>query len=48
MLLVEHHADFVFRISHQVTVLAIGQVLAAGTPAEIRAHREVVHAYLGA
>jgi branched-chain amino acid transport system permease protein len=48
VLLVEHHADFVFRISDQVTVLATGRVLAAGTPAEIRAHREVVHAYLGA
>ncbi len=48
VLLVEHHADFVFGICDTVTVLATGQVLAAGTPAEIRAHREVVHAYLGA
>jgi ABC-type branched-subunit amino acid transport system ATPase component/ABC-type branched-subunit amino acid transport system permease subunit len=48
VLLVEHHADFVFRICDTVTVLATGKVLAAGTPAEIRAHREVVNAYLGA
>ena len=27
---------------------ALGKILAAGTPAEIRSHREVVSAYLGA
>jgi branched-chain amino acid transport system permease protein len=48
VLLVEHHADLIFDISDRVTVLNLGKVLAAGTPAEIRAHREVVVAYLGA
>ena len=47
MLLVEHHADLIFEICHQVTVLNLGRELAAGTPAEIRAHPEVVSAYLG-
>jgi branched-chain amino acid transport system permease protein len=47
ILLVEHHADLIFEICHQVTVLNLGRVLAAGTPAEIRAHKEVVSAYLG-
>jgi ABC-type branched-subunit amino acid transport system ATPase component/ABC-type branched-subunit amino acid transport system permease subunit len=47
VLLVEHHADLIFEICHQVTVLNLGRVLAAGTPAEIRAHKEVVSAYLG-
>jgi branched-chain amino acid transport system permease protein len=47
VLLVEHHADLIFDICHNVTVLNLGRVLATGTPAEIRAHREVVHAYLG-
>src|SRR6202451_4425652 len=47
VLLVEHHADLIFDICEQVTVLNLGRVLAAGTPAEIRAHKEVVSAYLG-
>jgi branched-chain amino acid transport system permease protein len=47
VLLVEHHADLIFDICHHVTVLNLGRMLAAGTPAEIRSHREVVNAYLG-
>ena len=47
VLLVEHHADLIFDICHHVTVLNLGKNLAAGTPAEIRSHREVVNAYLG-
>jgi branched-chain amino acid transport system permease protein len=47
VLLVEHHADLIFDICHHVTVLNLGRMLAAGTPGEIRSHREVVNAYLG-
>jgi ABC-type branched-subunit amino acid transport system ATPase component/ABC-type branched-subunit amino acid transport system permease subunit len=47
VLVVEHHPDLIFDICHQVTVLNLGKKLAAGTPAEIRSHREVVNAYLG-
>jgi branched-chain amino acid transport system permease protein len=47
VLVVEHHPDFIFDVCHHVTVLNLGKVLAAGTPADIRAHREVVNAYLG-
>jgi branched-chain amino acid transport system permease protein len=47
LLLVEHHADLIFDICDQVTVLNLGRTLAAGTPAEIRVHKEVVSAYLG-
>jgi ABC-type branched-subunit amino acid transport system ATPase component/ABC-type branched-subunit amino acid transport system permease subunit len=47
VLVVEHHPDFIFDVCHHVTVLNLGKVLAAGTPAEIRSHREVVNAYLG-
>jgi branched-chain amino acid transport system permease protein len=48
VLLVEHHADLIFEICDQVTVLNLGRTLAAGTPEEIRVHKEVVSAYLGA
>jgi ABC-type branched-subunit amino acid transport system ATPase component/ABC-type branched-subunit amino acid transport system permease subunit len=47
ILLVEHHADLIFDICDHVTVLNLGKELAAGTPADIRAHKEVVSAYLG-
>jgi branched-chain amino acid transport system ATP-binding protein/branched-chain amino acid transport system permease protein len=47
VLVVEHHADLIFDICDRVTVLNLGQVLATGTPAEIRVHKEVVSAYLG-
>ena len=47
MLLVEHHADLIFEICDRITVLNLGKVLAAGTPDEIRTHKEVVSAYLG-
>ncbi|MDB5413286.1 MAG: hypothetical protein JWR10_1621, partial [Rubritepida sp.] len=48
VLLVEHHADLIFDICDHVTVLNLGRVLANGTPSEIRVHKEVVSAYLGA
>ena len=47
VLLVEHHVDLIFDICDRITVLNLGRELAAGTPSEIRAHREVVSAYLG-
>jgi branched-chain amino acid transport system ATP-binding protein len=47
VLLVEHDMDVVFAICHRITVLHLGQVLAEGTPDEIRAVPEVVTAYLG-
>jgi ABC-type branched-subunit amino acid transport system ATPase component len=48
VLLVEHHADLIFDICDHITVLNLGKELAGGTPASIRAHKEVVSAYLGA
>ena len=48
VLLVEHHSDLIFAICDEITVLNLGRILAAGTAAEIRTHKEVVSAYLGA
>ncbi|MGH7335464.1 MAG: ABC transporter ATP-binding protein [Candidatus Rokuibacteriota bacterium] len=48
VVLVEHKMKLVMNISDRVTVLHQGQVLAEGTPHEIRANELVQQTYLGA
>jgi branched-chain amino acid transport system ATP-binding protein len=48
VLLIEHNMEVVMDIATRTTVLNFGQVLAAGTPQEIRANPIVQEAYLGA
>lgn len=47
ILLIEHDMKFVMGICEKITVLNFGQVLATGTPDEIRNNPEVIAAYLG-
>ncbi|ABE44902.1 ABC transporter ATP-binding protein [Polaromonas sp. JS666] len=47
ILLVEHDMDAVFALADQLTVMVNGQVIASGTPAQIRADAGVQAAYLG-
>ncbi len=47
ILLIEHNMNVVMETAESITVLDAGRVLAEGTPAEIRANREVQAAYLG-
>jgi neutral amino acid transport system ATP-binding protein len=47
-LFVEHDLDVVMEASDRVIVMNEGQVIASGTPAEVRSDKRVVDAYLGA
>ncbi|HXV25065.1 MAG TPA: ABC transporter ATP-binding protein [Alphaproteobacteria bacterium] len=47
ILLVEHDMQAVMGLCDRITVLNFGELLAEGSPREIRAHPEVVQAYLG-
>jgi len=48
VMLVEHDMNLIMDISDRILVLHYGQVLASGTPAEIKENGVVIEAYLGA
>ncbi len=47
ILLIEHNMDVVMEIADKITVLNFGEILAEGTPKEIRNNSDVQAAYLG-
>jgi len=47
ILIIEHDMELVFRFARRITVLAQGEVLMEGTPAEVAADRRVHDVYLG-
>jgi branched-chain amino acid transport system ATP-binding protein len=47
LVIVEHDMEVVFNLADRITVLNYGQVLATGSPGEIRGSEEVKKAYLG-
>jgi branched-chain amino acid transport system ATP-binding protein len=46
-IVIEHNMEFVQRLCHRIMVMVEGRVMAIGTPAEIRANKQVLDAYLG-
>lgn len=46
-IVIEHNMDFVMDLCHRILVMVEGKVMAIGTPAEIRANKQVLDAYLG-
>ncbi|SFM41907.1 ABC transporter ATP-binding protein [Variovorax sp. OV329] len=47
LLIVEHDMDVVFALADRISVLVYGEVIATGTPEQIRRHQGVREAYLG-
>jgi len=48
LIMVEHDMSVVFDLADRISVLVYGELVASGTPAEIRANAAVQAAYLGA
>ncbi|MDE2363688.1 MAG: branched-chain amino acid ABC transporter ATP-binding protein/permease [Hyphomicrobiales bacterium] len=47
IVLIEHDMDAVFAVADTLTVLALGRLIAHGSPDEVRRNGEVISAYLG-
>jgi len=47
MVIIEHDMDVIFSLADRITVLHLGEILAVGTPNEIRENQAVKDAYLG-
>ena len=46
-MVIEHNMEFVMDLCHRIMVMVEGEVLAIGTPSEIRSNKRVLDAYLG-
>jgi len=47
LVMVEHDMSVIFNLADRISVLVYGEVIASGTPQEIRRNKAVQEAYLG-
>lgn len=47
IVLIEHAIELIMKDADRIVVLSSGQVIADGTPQEVRENRDVLEAYLG-
>jgi branched-chain amino acid transport system ATP-binding protein len=47
IIIVEHHMDVVMSVCDRIYVLNFGEIIASGTPSEVRNDEAVIQAYLG-
>jgi len=47
LVMVEHDMGVVFGLADRISVLVYGEIIATGTPEEVRANPKVQEAYLG-
>jgi branched-chain amino acid transport system ATP-binding protein len=47
ILLIEHRLKFVMELCHRIQTVSFGELIAEGTPEEIRSNPKVIDAYLG-
>lgn len=47
VLMIEHDMRFIMGLSERIAVLNFGEIIAQGTPDEIRTNQQVIEAYLG-
>ena len=47
IIIVEHHMDVVMSVCDRIYVLNFGEIIASGTPEEVRNNDAVIQAYLG-
>lgn len=47
LVIIEHDMDVVFRVAKRISVLVYGEIIAVGSPEEIKNNRKVQEAYLG-